>query len=116
MIKLKRAYEEAEPADGPRYLVDRLWTRGIAKDSLHIEDWLKDVAPSNELRRRFGHDPRKWNEFRKKYFAELKATPEAWAPLANAAKKRSITLVYSAKDAEHNNAIALAEFLKEPRP
>ncbi len=85
---------------------------GIAKDSLHIEDWIKDVAPSNELRRWFGHDPRKWNEFHKKYFAELKANPDAWAALANAAKKRSITLVYSANDAEHNNAVALAEFLK----
>ena len=112
MIKLKRAYEEAKPADGPRYLVDRLWPRGITKDSLHLEAWLKDVAPSNELRRWFGHDPRKWNEFRKKYFAELKAHPDAWAALAKAAKKRSITLVYGAKDAEHNNAVALAEFLK----
>ena len=113
MIKLKRAYEKAEPGDGPRYLVDRLWPRGIGKNSLHIEDWLKDVAPSNELRRWFGHDPSKWNEFRKKYFAELKAKPDALAPLAKAAKKRSITLVYSAKDAEYNNAVALAEFLKK---
>jgi uncharacterized protein YeaO (DUF488 family) len=113
MIRVKRAYEEAEPADGPRYLIDRLWPRGVTKDSLHIEDWLKDVAPSNELRRWFGHHPRKWNEFRKRYFAELKANPDAWAVLAQAAKKRSITLVYGAKDAEHNNAVALAEFLKK---
>lgn len=112
-IKQKRAYEAAEAGDGPRYLVDRLWPRGIGKDSLHLDDWRKDVAPSNELRRWFGHDPHKWSEFRKKYFAELAAKPEAWALLAQAAKKRSITLVYDAKDTEHNNAVALAEFLKK---
>jgi uncharacterized protein YeaO (DUF488 family) len=113
MIKVKRAYETAETADGPRYLVDRLWPRGVTKAALEIEDWFKDVAPSNELRRWFQHDPRKWDEFRKKYFAELEKNPEAWAGLAKAARKKSITLVYSAHDSEHNNAVALAEFLKK---
>jgi len=113
MVKLKRAYEKAEAGDGPRYLVDRLWPRGVTKASLQIEDWLKNAAPSEELRNWFHHEPQKWKEFRQRYFAELRANPDAWAALAGAAGKTSITLVYGAKDPEHNNAVALAEFLNE---
>jgi uncharacterized protein YeaO (DUF488 family) len=112
MIHLKRAYEEAETADGARYLVDRLWPRGKTKAALKIDDWLKDVAPGDALRRWFNHDPQRWNEFRKRYFAELDAKPDAWAGLLDAARKGSITLVYGAHDIEHNNAVALAEYLK----
>ena len=111
MIKLKRAYEPAETEDGARYLVDRLWPRGVTKASLKIEGWPKDVAPSGALRRWFNHDPQKWNEFRQKYFAELDAKPDSWIALAGAARKSSITLIYGAHDSEHNNAVALAEYL-----
>jgi uncharacterized protein YeaO (DUF488 family) len=111
MFKLKRAYEKAEAADGARYLVDRLWPRGVTKASLKLDDWLKEVAPSDSLRHWFNHDPEKWNEFRKRYFAELDAKPDAWLPLA--ARKGVVTLVYGAHDSEHNNAVALAEYLKE---
>lgn len=112
VIKVKRAYEEAEPEDGTRYLVDRLWPRGVKKDALRIEGWLKEVAPSQALRRWFNHDPEKWNEFRRRYFGELDAKPEAWAPLVEAARKGSVTLIYSAHDTQHNNGVALAEYLK----
>ena len=112
MINLKRAYQEAETADGARYLVDRLWPRGKTKAALKIHEWLKDVAPSDALRRWFNHDAKKWNEFRRRYFAELDSKPNAWAPLVDAAREGSITLVYSAHDVEHNNGVALAEYLR----
>ena len=111
MIKLKRAYEDPEPGDGTRYLVDRLWPRGVNKASLRIDHWLKDVAPSDGLRHWFNHDPLKWNEFRRRYFAELDAKPDSWVELVDAARKSAITLVYGARDPEHNNAAALAEYL-----
>ena len=112
MINLKRAYEEAEAGDGARYLVDRLWPRGKTKAALKIDGWLKDVAPSDALRRWFNHDPQRWNEFQKRYFAELDSKPDTWVPLVDAARKGSITLVYSAHDAEHNNGVALTEYLR----
>jgi uncharacterized protein YeaO (DUF488 family) len=111
MIKTKRVYEKPAKDDGARYLVERLWPRGVAKGSLKIEAWLKEVAPSADLRRWFSHDPAKWQEFRRKYFAELDAHPDAWAPLLQAARRGPVTLVYSARDPEHNNAIALASYL-----
>jgi uncharacterized protein YeaO (DUF488 family) len=111
MIRLKRAYEPADPADGARFLVERLWPRGVKKDSLKIEGWIKDVAPSTELRKWFSHDPAKWNEFRRRYSEELRANPDAWQPLLQAAHSGTITLVYSSHDSEHNNAVALQEFL-----
>ncbi len=112
MIQIKRAYEEVSPKkDGVRILVDRLWPRGITKHELKIDAWLKDVAPSNELRKRFNHDPSKWKEFCRHYFADLKKNPESWAPIEAAAKKGAVTLVYGARDTEHNNAAALREFL-----
>ena len=111
MIQIKRAYEEPSAKDGVRFLVDRLWPRGITKKKLHIEAWLKDAAPSNGLRKRFHGDPEKWNEFCRHYFSDLKMNPEIWAPIAAAAKKGTVTLVYGARDTEHNNAVALRDFL-----
>ena len=111
MIRLKRAYEPASPRDGKRFLVERLWPRGIKKEKLKLDGWLKDVAPSTELRKWFAHDPAKWLDFRKRYFEELKQSPEAWQPLVTAAKKGSITLIFSSHDQEHNNAAALKQFL-----
>ena len=89
MIKLKRAYEEPEEGDGVRYLIDRLWPRGVTKAALKIDGWLKDVAPSQALRQWFKHDPEKWNEFRRRYFDELDAKPETWTTLAEAATNHS---------------------------
>jgi len=111
MIHLKRARDEAESGDGARYLVDRLWPRGVTKASLPLEGWVKEVAPSDALRRWFQHDPAKWDEFRRRYFAELDKNPDAWKPLAEAARAGPVTLIYSAHDPEHNNAVALAEYL-----
>ncbi len=111
MIKLKRAYDPREKSDGARFLVERLWPRGVKKTELHVDGWLKDVAPSTELRQWFGHDPAKWNQFRQRYFKELEANT-AWEPLLQAARRGTVTLVYSAHDTEHNNAVALKEFLE----
>lgn len=113
MIQIKRAYEAADKKDGERFLVDRLWPRGIKKESLAIEAWLKDVAPSTELRNWYHHDPARWEEFRRRYFSELKENPKAWQPLLEASRRGSITLVYSAKPTENNNAVALKEFLSQ---
>lgn len=112
MIKIKRVYEAVGGEDGVRFLVDRLWPRGIGKDALKADFWLKNVAPSAELRQWFGHDPTKWNEFRLKYFSELEANPDGWRPIVDAARQGTVTLLYSANDVEHNNAVALREFLK----
>jgi uncharacterized protein YeaO (DUF488 family) len=113
MIKVKRVYDPVEPDDGRRFLVERLWPRGIKKEALRMDGWLREVAPSDRLRRWFGHDPRKWEEFRRRYFAELEAHPEAWRPLLKAARVGNITLLFSARDTSHNNAMALREFLEE---
>jgi len=112
MITLKRAYEKAASEDGTRFLVERLWPRGIKKTDLRLDAWLKDVAPSDALRRWFAHDPKKWPEFRRRYFTELDRHPEGWEPIRNAARRGLVTLVYSAHDTEHNNAVALKEYLQ----
>ncbi|MBL8538739.1 MAG: DUF488 domain-containing protein [Betaproteobacteria bacterium] len=112
-IRTKRVYEPASPADGVRFLVERLWPRGLKKESLCIEGWVREVAPSTELRRWFGHDPAKWDEFRRRYHAELEAHPDAWRVLLDAARHGPATLLYSAQDITHNNAIALQEYLAE---
>jgi uncharacterized protein YeaO (DUF488 family) len=109
MIRLKRVYEPESRDDGARHLVERLWPRGVRKTSLHIDGWLKDAAPSTELRKWFAHDPAKWQEFRRRYFAELDRAPEAWAPLAHS---RTVTLLYSSHDSEHNNAVALKDYVE----
>jgi uncharacterized protein YeaO (DUF488 family) len=116
MITLKRAYEPASPADGRRVLVERLWPRGIAKADLGVDEWLKEVAPSTQLRKWFRHDPHKWNEFRRRYFRELDSRPNAWKSILSAARRAKITLIYSAHDTQHNNAVALRDFLHaQPR-
>lgn len=113
MIQAKRAYEEPSRSDGARFLVERLWPRGIKKQNLKVESWLKDVAPSTELRHWFQHDPAKWAEFRRRYFKELSQDPESWQPLLAQARRGRVTLVYSAHDTEHNNAVALKGFLEQ---
>lgn len=112
MIKLKRAYDPASKDDGMRVLVERLWPRGLSKAKLHLDAWLKDVGPSTELRRWFGHDPEKWSQFRARYVRELDSRPESWRPILSAARRRTVTLVYSSHDEEHNNAVALKEYLQ----
>jgi uncharacterized protein YeaO (DUF488 family) len=115
-IQLKRAYDPPAPGDGRRVLVDRIWPRGIARDELRIEAWLKDLAPSAGLRKWFGHDPNKWAEFKKRYARELEERPEALAQLVELAKAGRVTLVFGAKDTEHNNAVALKEHLERRSP
>jgi uncharacterized protein YeaO (DUF488 family) len=113
MIAIKRAYHPPSRTDGVRILVDRLWPRGVKKEDAHVEKWIRELGPSNELRRFFGHDPARWQEFRKRYLAELKR-PEAaslLAELIEIARKGTLTLVYSAKDQEHNQAAVLREVL-----
>jgi uncharacterized protein YeaO (DUF488 family) len=113
MIRIKRAYEPSEAADGTRFLVDRIWPRGVKKEALDIEGWLKEIAPSDKLRKWFGHDPEKWDEFQERYFAELESKQEALKPIREAAEQGTVTLVYGAKDTEHNNAVALRTYLQE---
>ena len=113
MIQVKRVYDPPDAKDGDRFLVERLWPRGIKKEALQMQDWLKDVAPSGELRRWFSHDPAKWREFQRRYFKELDGHREAWQPLLQAARRRNVTLLYSARDTEHNNAVALKEYLEK---
>ena len=112
MIKLKRAYEKPARDDGERILVERLWPRGLTKQEAKIDLWLKDVAPSAELRRWFGHDPDKWDEFRKRYQKELKDKNDLIKLLKRKAKAGAITLIYSARDEEHNSALVLKQFLR----
>jgi uncharacterized protein YeaO (DUF488 family) len=111
MIRIKRTYDPAEPRDGRRFLVERLWPRGMKKESLIMEAWLKEVAPSTELRKWFGHQPERWTEFQKRYRQELRANPDAWRGLLEASKRGAVTLLYSAHDTEHNGAIVLRDFL-----
>ena len=113
MITLKRAYDPASPTDGIRFLVERLWPRGISKAALRLDSWLKEVGPSTALRKWFNHDPAKWEEFRRRYFRELGSQPEVWRPIASAARRGRVTLVYSSHDTQHNNAVALQEFLRK---
>jgi len=115
MIRLKRAYEPAAASDGRRVLVERLWPRGVTRRRLRLDEWAKDVAPSPALRRWFGHDPERWGEFRRRYFAELRAHPAAWQPLLAAARRRRVTFVYAAHDQSHNAAVALKAFLDRRR-
>lgn len=111
IIQLKRAYEPPAPDDGCRILVDRLWPRAVSKDAAQIDLWLKELAPSAELRKWFGHDPSKWAEFRRRYFRELDEHPDAVAQLRAVIRKGPVTLVYGARDQEHNDAVALKEYL-----
>ena len=112
MVRLKRVYEAPSPRDGARVLVDRLWPRGLSKAKAKIDRWMKEIAPSDGLRKWFGHDPAKWGEFRKRYRAELKSNRERVDELARFARRGSVTLLYAAHDEEHNNAAVLLEFLR----
>ncbi|HJR60451.1 MAG TPA: DUF488 family protein [Vicinamibacterales bacterium] len=112
MLKLKRAYDPASATDGRRFLVERLWPRGLSKAKLHLDAWLKEVGPSTQLRKWFSHDPEKWRQFRTRYFRELDSQPESWQPIVSAARRGTVTLVYSSHDDEHNNAVALQEYLQ----
>ena len=100
MLKLKRAYDPISREDGVRFLVERLWPRGLSKAKLRVSAWLKEVGPSTELRKWFSHDPEKWREFRRRYFRELDSRPEAWQPITSAARRGTVTLVYSSHDTE----------------
>jgi uncharacterized protein YeaO (DUF488 family) len=111
MIRIKRVYDRPDPADGVRFLVERLWPRGIKKAALPMDGWLKEVAPSEELRRWFGHDPAKWEEFQRRYRDELERKPSAWKPILEAARRGDVTLLYSARDTEHNSAVVLQAYL-----
>ena len=113
MIKIKRVYDPASQDDGQRFLVDRLWPRGIKKEALNIEAWIKEVAPSNDLRRWYGHDPDRWCEFNRRYFDELDAMPGAWQPLLEAARKGDVTLLFSTRELKHNNAESLRAYLEQ---
>ncbi|HMA85911.1 MAG TPA: DUF488 domain-containing protein [Desulfosalsimonadaceae bacterium] len=113
-IRLKRVYEKADQSDGRRILVDRVWPRGISRAKARIDYWAKDAAPSNELRKWYGHDPEKWEAFKTRYIDELKANPEAVKELLdNLCRDRTTTFVYSSKEAEKNNAVVLKEFIEQ---
>ncbi len=114
MITCERVYGAPGGADGARLLVDRLWPRGLRRVKARVDEWLKDVAPSDGLRRWFGHDVGRWTEFVRRYSAELDAKPEAWRPILERARKGNVTLLFAARDDGHNNALALARYL-EPK-
>jgi uncharacterized protein YeaO (DUF488 family) len=111
MIHLKRAYEAPTRADGKRVLVERLWPRGLTKARAALDLWLKDIAPSPELRKWFAHDPGRWKQFQRRYWKELQKNPAAVVELRGLIKKGHVTLIYAARDQEHNGALALKEFL-----
>ena len=112
MIALKRIYEPATANDGRRILVERLWPRGVKKSSAEVEQWAKEVAPSGTLRQWFHHDPARWEEFTRRYFRELDGNEEIWEPILAASGKGRVTLIYSSHDREHNNAVALRDYLQ----
>lgn len=114
MIDLERVYEPSpRRAARRRFLVERLWPRGMRKEDVHADAWLKDAAPSDGLRKWFGHDPTKWAEFRRRYARELDEHPEGWAPVAEAARRGRVTLLFSSRDVAHNNALALKQYVEK---
>lgn len=112
MIKVKRIYEPPTRDDGKRVLVDRLWPRGIKKEDASIDEWLKDIAPSDALRKWFAHDPERWEEFKKKYINELKSKSDLLKRINQEARHKTVTLLFAAKDEKHNNAVILKEILE----
>ncbi|MEX2516266.1 MAG: DUF488 domain-containing protein [Gammaproteobacteria bacterium] len=112
-IRLKRAYDKPSKQDDTRILVDRVWPRGLKKEDAHIDHWLRDIAPSTELRKWFSHDPDKWTEFKRRYFGELDRNRDAVAELRKLAGKERVTLVFSARDEDHNNAVVLKDYLRQ---
>ena len=111
MVKIKRVYDSASPDDGKRILVDLLWPRGLKKEDAAIDEWLKEIAPSGELRKWFGHDPEKWRDFRSRYRGELKKKTGIVERLRQEARTRTVTLLFAARDVEHNNAVVLKEII-----
>ena len=111
-VRLKRAYEPPAPTDGYRVLIDRLWPRGVARANARVDEWARELAPSTELRRWFGHDPARFAEFRQRYVEELSAQEEKLRELRGRARETTLTLVYGARDTEHNDAVVLAELLR----
>jgi uncharacterized protein YeaO (DUF488 family) len=111
-IAIKRLYEPAAKADGYRVLIDRLWPRGLKKDAVPLDLWAKELAPSGALRKWFGHDPARWDGFRHRYASELDTQAEHWQPLAERAARHAVTLLYGARDEEHNNAVALKAYME----
>lgn len=109
-MEIKRVYEQAEREDGMRILVDRLWPRGLTKEKAHVDLWLKDIAPSAELRKWFGHEPAKWDEFRGRYLQELKNNEKQTSILKEQLETKTVTLLFASKDEEHNEAVVLKEF------
>ena len=112
MIQIKRIYLKPQAKDGRRFLVDRLWPRGIKKEKARLSGWVRDIAPSVGLRKWFGHDPKKWKEFQRRYGRELATHRESLKPLLEAAKRGPLTLLFAAKDTEHNNAVFLQHYLR----
>jgi len=109
MVKIKRVYDEPERGDGERILVDRLWPRGLSKRAAAVDQWTKELGPSDELRKWFGHDPARWREFRRRYLSELRGQRATLAALARKGKREAVTLLFAARDTEHNNAVVLKE-------
>ena len=114
-LTVKRVYDEPADDDGYRVLVDRLWPRGLSKQQAHLDEWDKELGPSTELRKWFGHDPARWDEFRRRYHVELAAAGDLWRPLLERARTQRVCLLFGAHDAEHNQAVALREFLLRQR-
>jgi len=115
MIKIKRVYDQPESGDGFRILVDRIWPRGLSKGKADVDLWLKEIAPSDELRKWFGHEPEKWPEFRQRYAAELDAKHDEVAAIREHARKGTVTLLFGARDDQHNNAVVLKEYIESKR-
>ena len=115
MIKIKRIYDAPTPDDGIRILVDRLWPRGVSKEKAKVDLWLKEIAPSNELRKWYGHDPKKWAEFRKRYFSDLDTKRELVNQIVQKKKEGDVTLLYSSKEEKLNNAVALKEYISKKK-
>src|SRR5262245_38791902 len=113
IIRIKRVRDPSAKADGVRFLVERLWPRGVKKEELKLDGWLKNVAPSTKLRKWFSHDAAKWDEFQRRYRAELDQHPEAWRPILDAANRNTVTLLFSSHDAAHNNVVALKTYLEK---
>jgi uncharacterized protein YeaO (DUF488 family) len=111
MIKIKRVYDHPSKGDGKRILIDRLWPRGLKKEDAHIDEWMKVIAPSNQLRKWFNHDPKKWDEFKSRFFTELRGNREIVEGIINAARKGTVTLLFGSKEERFNNAVALKEYI-----
>ena len=112
MLKIKRVYDPPSPNDGKRILIDRLWPRGLKKEDAKVDDWIKEVAPSTELRTLYGHDPKKWSEFKRRFFSELRRRQDLVEGIVSASRKGTVTLLFGSREERFNNAVALKEFVE----